>query len=242
MQYTAFSAAIIEALGYYVYYLRDPRTNKIFYIGKGTHNRIFNHLAEALDASERQSAKLDQIRDITNAGLSVQYAIHRHGLTEKEAFEVESALIDFVGLGDLTNIVSGHHSRNRGPMSIEEVFIAYDAQKVMIEEPGIVLNIRQLFYRGMSPEEIYEATRGNWKVGDKKRQLAQYAYAVFHGIIREVYRIEEWSSVQVGRNGERYSRIRWRFSGSVATEIREKYLHKDASDYVGQNPVRYVNV
>ena len=37
-----FSDKTIEELGYYVYSLTDPRNNKIFYIGKGCDNRVFN--------------------------------------------------------------------------------------------------------------------------------------------------------------------------------------------------------
>ena len=36
-----FKTSVIEALQYYVYCLVDPRSNKIFYIGKGHDNRIF---------------------------------------------------------------------------------------------------------------------------------------------------------------------------------------------------------
>lgn len=38
-----FSDKVKQKLGYYVYALADPRDNKIFYIGKGINNRIFQH-------------------------------------------------------------------------------------------------------------------------------------------------------------------------------------------------------
>lgn len=54
------------------------------------------------------STKIQQIREIKNAGLEVIHIIQRYGLTEKEAFEVEAALIDcFPGL---TNIQGGYSS------------------------------------------------------------------------------------------------------------------------------------
>ena len=242
MEYESFSPAVIEALAYYVYYLRDPRSDTIFYVGKGTGNRLFHHLNEALAEIERHTAKLDQIRAIHDAGLEVGYVIHRHGLTEKQAFEVEASLIDFIGLDDLTNAVSGHHSHYRGPMSIEDAFIAYDAPDISIQEPAVILNIRQLFDPSMSHEDIYEATRGDWVMGQVRREQVQYAFAVFNGIVREIYQVESWEPVTHDQSGEPYSSTRWRFTGRVTPELHDKYLHGDARAYVGQNPVRYVNI
>jgi hypothetical protein len=43
-----FSPAITEKIGYYVYVLIDPEVKRVFYVGKGTGNRIFAHLNAAL--------------------------------------------------------------------------------------------------------------------------------------------------------------------------------------------------
>ena len=58
-----FKTSVIEALQYYVYCLVDPRTNRIFYIGKGSGNRIFNHANDALN-DNLSSLKLNIIREI----------------------------------------------------------------------------------------------------------------------------------------------------------------------------------
>ena len=62
-----FSQRSIESLAYYVYALVDPRDNRIFYIGKGKGNRIFQHAKDALDDND-QSLKLDIIRSILREG------------------------------------------------------------------------------------------------------------------------------------------------------------------------------
>jgi hypothetical protein len=60
-----FSEKALSALnGFYVYALIDPRNDKIFYIGKGTGNRVFSHEAESDKAPKSEKAKLQKIREI----------------------------------------------------------------------------------------------------------------------------------------------------------------------------------
>jgi uncharacterized protein len=86
-----FSNAVCERIGYYVYFLKDPRNNNIFYVGKGTGNRIFQHVLCAIDSVDK-SDKLDLIREIGSE--KVLHYILRHNLTEDEALALESACID----------------------------------------------------------------------------------------------------------------------------------------------------
>lgn len=39
-----FSPEVESKLQYYVYALVDPRTDQIFYVGKGVGNRVFQHI------------------------------------------------------------------------------------------------------------------------------------------------------------------------------------------------------
>lgn len=60
-----FSEKSLKALGKcYVYGLIDPRTNKIFYIGKGSDNRVFDHEKEAEKSLTSEKQKIDTIKDI----------------------------------------------------------------------------------------------------------------------------------------------------------------------------------
>ncbi|SIT84371.1 LEM-3-like GIY-YIG domain-containing protein [Pontibacter indicus] len=227
-----FTQAVCERIGYYVYILKEPVSQQIFYVGKGKNNRIFNHVQCALD-TELLSDKLDEIRKI-GAG-NVQHYILRHGLTEEQALEIESACIDLLGLENLKNEVNGHHSWVRGLKSIAEVIQHYDAQVITVdkEEPSIIININRLYERFMDDEKLYNATRSSWVVGPK-RNLAKYAFAAYRGLVREVYNIHEWHHVG-GR--------RWEFTGSVAEpEIRDKYINQSLSNYMkkgSQNPIKY---
>jgi len=249
-----FPSSVIERIGFYVYLLIDPETDQVFYVGKGVDNRIFAHLNAAL-ADETPSDKLDKIRDIHAKGLKVKHVVHRHGLTEKEAIEVEAALIDFIGLTELTNLVQGYNSDDRGRMTVAEVIAKYEAPVAEIKEPVILIIVNQFFRRGMRDEELYEITRGKWAMGIR-RNKAKYAFAVYKGIIREVYEIEKWLPAPVGedevirgwrprhaRDAEVKRRNRWQFEGKIAHSLRH-YVGKSTEKYAvigARNSFRYVN-
>jgi uncharacterized protein len=220
MEKDAFSLAVIEKSKCYVYLLVDPETEEVFYVGKGTGNRIFAHLNDASQGAD-ESAKLERIRAIQQRGMQVKCIIHRHGLTEDQAFEVEAALIDFIGLSELTNQVAGQHSTNRGPMSILEVQALYDAPKIDIKEPVILITVNRQYHYGISPERLYEITRCSWKVSEH-RNKAQYAFSIYHGVVRQVYEIRQWEQAESGR--------RWCFSGHVANELQH-YVGGSIADY-----------
>ena len=249
-----FSSSVIERLDYYVYLLIDPESNQVFYIGKGTGNRIFAHINAALK-DETPSDKLGKIRAIRASGSEVKHVIHRHGLTEKEAFEVEAALIDFIGLSGLTNQVQGYSSDDRGQMSVAEVVAKYEAPIIEISEPVILITVNRYFRRGMSAEMLYEITRGNWVIGTR-REKAKYAFAVYKGIVREVYEIKHWFPAPLGDteikrqwaiehsiNSDAKRTERWQFEGNVAEALR-RYVGGSVEKYSktgAQNPIRYVN-
>ncbi len=240
-----FPLSVIEKLGYYVYLLLDPENEQVFYVGKGSGNRIFAHINATL-ADETPSDKLDKIRAIRANKLEIAHIVHRHGLTEKEAFEVEAALIDFIGLSGLTNQIQGHNSDDRGQMTVSEIISKYQAPVAEISEPVILITVNRLFERGMSAEMLYEITRGKWVIG-LRRDKAKYAFAVYKGIIREVYEIERWCSIVVEephpKNAEIKQKKRWQFEGKVAENLKY-YIGASTEKYqiIGaQNPIRYVN-
>ena len=227
-----FSQAVCEKIGYYVYVLKDPRNSEIFYIGKGKGNRVFQHVACALE-TEDGSDKLNLIREILNEGKNVEYYILRHGLaTEKDALEIESACIDLIGLDNLTNEIKGHNSWESGMKTADEIVQHYDAKAITITEPTIIININKLYKRFMKDNELYNTTRSSWKLGSKKNE-AKYVIAAYRGLVREVYKINSWN--QVGD--------RWEFTGEVAEkEIRYKYLNQSLENYTkkgSQNPIKY---
>lgn len=233
-------------LKYYVYLYIDPRNQDIFYIGKGLANRAFTHLS-----SIGPSIKAKRIREIRRAGFEPIIEILKYGLSEKESLLVEATAIDLVDIEKLTNEVRGHGSRHGARDSISNLTKVLNGKVATIKEPGILINVAQQYYHGMSAGELYDETRSAWKLGIK-REKAKYAFSLHAGIIREVYRIvgwfPGWSTLRsAGRNAEhKQSKVRWEFVGCLADEeMRKYYIGRSAIRYFkpgAQNPIKYVNI
>jgi uncharacterized protein len=121
------------------------------------------------------------------------------------------------------------------------------ADPIDIDEPAILLRLKQTYRPDMSPGELYDATRGDWTVG-ARRAGAHYAFAVYDGIIREVYRIDRWSAVTAA-SGDSDARARkhdrWQFNGEPAEEnMRSRYRGRSIAHYFSRgarSSFRYVN-
>ena len=87
----SFQPDVVAKLKTYVYRLIDPRNGETFYVGKGKGNRVFAHIHEELGREgDGLNDKIKRIREIRCAGFEVAHVIHRHGMDDKTAFEVES--------------------------------------------------------------------------------------------------------------------------------------------------------
>lgn len=120
--------------------------------------------------------------------------------------------------------------------------------KIEIDEKVMLIRINQTYSMGISAQALYDVTRGVWKVG-AKRDRVDFAFAVYAGIICEVYEINYWEPAT------RYSKFlqqwdgciegRWQFVGKPCERLHEKYVGKDISEYFSRgnaNPIMYVNV
>ena len=242
-----FSDYVIEQLKAYVYLLIDPRNDEIFYVGKGTGNRVFAHALDVLANEESAGDKLERIREIRAADDEVQHQLLRFGLTDRMALEIEAAAIQLLGLDELTNIVGGHHVWARGRMNTDVAVSLFEAPPAPdIVKRVILFRIPHLWSPEMSADELFEATHGWWTLGERRND-ADYAFAVNRGVIREVYRIDSWRQRQPGDRDWEHdigkSRKRWGFSGEVADELAHyrntsvRHLFKQGES----TPFKYVN-
>jgi len=241
-----FTAKVRQEIGYYVYLYLDPRTSRPFYLGKGKGNRAFAHLT-----LKGTSRKAKVLRQLSKLGLEPTIEILKYGLTEREALLVESTAIDLLGVEELVNEVRGHALKYGHRGSVAEINTLFGAKPVEIIEPSILINVNQTFRYGMSPIELYDATRSAWKLNRTRAKKATLAFCVYLGVVRQVYRIKEWfeggavmrSTDLDGRHA--LSHDRWEFVGQVADERTcKRYVGRSVRNYMksgSQNPIRYVN-
>lgn len=152
-----FTEEVMTQLRYYVYVLVNPISHTVFYIGKGTKNRVFAHEHEYLKYDNNndfiEKKKLNEISQIHLQGFEVEKYILTFGLSENEAFHVENAVINFCKLIDsqqlnikqLTNIMSGHRS---------------DEQKSALQTFGRV----ELLQDALSPKPVDIIQLGHQKI------------------------------------------------------------------------------
>ncbi|WP_143746277.1 GIY-YIG nuclease family protein, partial [Marivita geojedonensis] len=83
-----------RAAPYYVYALKDPRSNPVlpFYIGKGTGNRAWEHTINVDD-----TAKGRRIKEILDSGYEVVTTKLADDLSEEQALKLEAELIASFG-------------------------------------------------------------------------------------------------------------------------------------------------
>lgn len=235
-----FSDKTAKELGYYVYRLIDPRNGETFYVGKGKGSRVFAHVNDELKLPEVApkegeedwiSEKIRTIREIRLAGLGVMHIIHRHGMDEKTAFEVEAALID--AYPGLANEMRGHHS-DRGAAHASQLQKLYDAPQIPdnLGHKLLVIKIKQETVEGQGT--VYEAVRKSWRINTERAEQVDYVLAIINGLCHSVFIAEKWLDFPDGRHG---------FEGHEAPpEIQDLYRdHRLPQNTRGsQNPISYI--
>ena len=233
---------VAEALGRYVYLLRDPRDGQVFYVGKGVGSRVFAHVAEAAGADPAtERAKLHRIRQIESAGLEVEHLIVRSGLaTDAEAFVVEQSVIDaFRAQGvPLTNIMGGHESAAHGLATVGAAIARWAAPDAPPRTEPTVMSITNRAWRpDMSDAQIYESTRGHWRVGLRVRTEVRLAMGVAFGVVRGAYVIDDWYKSEQPGEEQRFG-----FHGHTDPELTARFVGTSVRRLVpekgAQNPVR----
>ena len=216
----------------YVYCEIDEDNRRIpIYIGKGKADRCFAHLNNLDDISINKNKKIKLLADENRIGIDIL----AFGLDDKTALAIESACIDLMGIDNLANIVRGHGDNiKRIPLNELSNLVMEKTVRVHPEHRGVSILINRDYKPTFGDLELFEITRGVWS----KQMVtlsgeSRYAYAVFKGVVKEVYEIYSW--VPAGTQ-EYFSRTldtdrlktnRWEFVGKKAPhEIRSNYVGK----------------
>ena len=225
---------------FYVYVFFNNTWNEVFYVGKGTGNRVFDHEKCAIN-TDGVSEKLDLIRQIHAENLEVIKDIKAHNLTSDEAFIVESILINEYQLKTLTNIVDGHHSEFYSSHKVEEIEEMYNCKEIELipDDKFVCLNINNSFVK---EDDLYEKVRSAWTLDPKRAYKANYILIVWKGIVKEMYKNVEWTELFGPWNTYKRPIRKWKFTANKVK--RHQYLGTDISKYIKfkQNPVRYYNI
>lgn len=244
-----FSERARKQLKFYVYLYIDPRNEEVFYVGKGTGNRCFHHLKDVCE-----NDKAARIAEIHKARLEPRIEVLKYGLSEQQALLVEATAIDLLEVDNLTNGVRGHGSRVGSRSGVEQLMATLSASPVEIDpkHSAVLINITKTHRYGMTPAELYDVTRSAWVVRLANAERADFALAIYRGVVREVYRIAAWlpdgSTLRVDdadRKRDIEPERRYEFVGTIAEDrVRRRYIDRNVSAYFppgAANPIKYVN-
>ena len=188
--------------GFYVYVYINPETGHPFYVGKGQGDRAHAHLGYFQVPKREKEGIIARLRE---RGLEPRIEIVQWGLTEEAALAAESALIQFIGLDQLTNLQCG-----RGNRKVHADFIEFIRDKKPLKvssrmgEEMLVLCANKCYRDGMSRFELYDAVRGNLNVDEARVKNCWFVLVSLWGFVLDVYVKPE--CIRAGREPRAFSR------------------------------------
>ncbi len=213
------------------------------YLGEGKGNRVFAHIrGEAVLEDDEIDNKLKRIRQIRLAGFDVAHVIHRHGMDEATAFEVEAALMD--AYPRLSNIVGGSGGAEYGAMHAQEIIRRYSAKPAVFQHKALLISVN----RSATERSLYDATRYAWKIDTRKAKQAEVILSTVQGLIVGAFVAHDWLEATTanfpGRAEGDGVPGRFGFVGAEAPEdMKLLYVGKRVPDeYRKQgaaNPIKY---
>jgi len=189
----------------YVYLYIDPRTNKVFYIGRGKGYRVFSHLITKdnnrvddddgyIDDENSIREKIQRINSIRANGLEPDIDILYDGMDLAQAKIAEAATIDLLGINNLTNMVRGYNAQ-RFPLSTTERI----REDIVVHDTMLLVGVNKYyntyfdaFYDHNNPEhqiKLKILTSFAWKVGRDRiyRERPIYFCPVYFRTVLDVF-------------------------------------------------------
>lgn len=184
-------------IGRYIYALKDPRDSKIFYIGQGIGNRMFDHFNEAeevLKGNRAPTSKTLRIIDIWDNDEDVDcFFITVKIPDEVTANKLESAAADAVSLSQNGPVLNDNATPDSSLLTIEQLkdFACKPVNPTKPYTNVFVFPIHNALAEG---RDVYDACRSAWTIAEKHRNLASdsIAVALAGGIAKGAFRIRKW--------------------------------------------------
>lgn len=207
---------------------------------KGQGNRVFAHIRDEQNLQgDELDNKVKRIREIRLAGFEVAHVIHRHGMDEATAFEVESALMD--AYPGLTNLAGGVGGSDFGAMHAREIMRRYAAEPAVFQHRALLISVN----RSAAETSLYEATRFAWKISRSRAKQAEVILATMRGLIVGAFVADDWlDATSVNFPGREDVPGRLGFVGREASEeIKRLYVGKRVPDQYRKrgaaSPIKY---
>lgn len=92
-----------------------------------------------------------------------------------------------------------------------------------IDRPVVMFVINRSYADPPNAGKLYDATRGNWRIGAATRKRAEIALGIADGIVRSAYEIDGWGSGadDSAPGGVEADQDRWYFRGHETEQTRE---------------------
>jgi hypothetical protein len=236
----SFPPAVARKLKNYVYRLIDPRNGETFYVGQGRGDRVFAHVrGEQRLKDDDLDNKIKRIRAIRLAGFEVGHVIHRHGMDDKTALEVEAALMD--AYPGLMNVAGGRGSDDYGARHAREIVRQYSAEPAEFRHKALLISVNQSAVEA----SLYESIRYAWKINPAKAKQAEVILATRQGEIVGAFIADKWLEATAANfQGREPVPGRFGFVGREADDsIKKEYVGKRVPDEYRKpgaaNPVKY---
>ena len=222
---------------WYVYSYRDPKDSKPFYIGKGIDLRVFSHTKGY--GSEETTRRITSIKKRKQEPI---IEIIARDLSQEVALYIEMALIEFIGIDNLTNKQRGHGWRQHGRIDASQLSAHLGGESLTVDDfkgfPSIIFRINKLYRQSMTALELYDITRCCWGVNLSKARKCKYAMSAYEGRILEIYEIVEWfdaGTTFMINELVKPNEDRKEFIGRVCktSKVRKRFIGKSISQLPG---------
>ena len=243
----SFSQNVIARLKHYVYILVDPRTDEIFYVGKGSSDRVFDH-EKTIDNSEKGK----RLQEIHENGLEAKKYIVHAGLTEEEAFAAETAIYNICNSANLFHSVEltnelVPHNVLMPCCEVEEIeksisSVPLDKKDFSQEDRIMLVNIKTTSIATCISDESYHEYIRKMATVYKESDKPKHILSVVRGIVVGAYVVQGWEEEKYEVKFSKIVRERIKYTPIEIVrdlKLEEKYKWSNVERFLAKTSRKY---